>query len=345
MKKYIRIIFSISFGGLLIWLLFRDTDWKSLFETIKNVKINWLILAQVFAWSTYFSRVQRWSYVVRAIHPVTFRSLFSATQIGFLVNFTLPARLGEMVRAYVLARLSNLPISQCIAMVTLDRVNDLLCLLLVIFIALFSFPSEQNMELAGNVLKNTEPFLISKALIQKAATSVMIFVCIIFVVLILLYLNHTMIFRIFLIFMDPLSRKLTDRLQVLFSNIAAGMQIFRSKAKMLKSIGFSLLTWALSVLNIVAILNAFDKDFPWFTPFLMIAMIAIFISIPLVPGVVGQYHIPIIACLLLATPEIKLVEIKAIAIIIHVLSMIPIAALGIISLYREKLRFLDFILR
>jgi len=81
------------------------------------------------------------------------------------------------------------------------------------------------------------------------------------------------------------------------------------------------------------VLTAFSIDFPWFTPFLVLAMVAVFISVPVTPGVVGQYHIPIVACLLLAIPGMEPSEAKAVAIVAHILCLIPIAVLGVFCLF------------
>lgn len=339
MNRLTRITFSIAVGVFLIWFLFKGTDWHAVYASISGVRIHWLVLAQVFAWSSYFIRVQRWSYVIRASHPATtFRSMFSATQIGFLVNFTVPARVGEVVRAYVLARLAKLPFVQSLTMVALDRVNDVLGLLIVIFIALLSFPVSKDITFAPGVFSNTEPFAVSSGLIRPVAASLTIFLCVILGILILLYVNQPMVLRLIDV-CAGVSQKLASWLRKLFLGFAAGMHVFRSAVELAKSVCLSLLTWGANVLSAAAVLHAFNIDFPWGTPFLMIAMIAVFISFPVAPGAVGQYHIAVVACLLSILPETNLDEAKAIAIVAHGLSLVPIAFLGIFCLLRERLSF------
>lgn len=343
MKKYIQIAIGIFLVVLLTWLLFRNTDWSAVYLSIREVKIRWLVLSQVFAWSSYFARVQRWTYVVRAAHPATFRSMFSSTQIGFLLNFTVPARLGEVVRAYVLARLEKLPLSQCVTMVALDRVNDILSLFVVLFISLLSFPKDRNIELAAGVANNAEPFVVTSNLIQLLATNLTVFFIVILALLILLYIHQTLVLRIIDVCAGLISKRLAERFRKLFLNFAAGMHIFRSASEQTKSFFFSLLTWGASLLSIAAVLTAFAIDFPWFTPFIMLSMIAVLISVPVTPGVVGQYHIAIVASLLLVMPGMEPVEAKAVAIVTHLLSLIPIAAMGIFCLFWERLNFIDLV--
>ncbi|MEX1073177.1 MAG: lysylphosphatidylglycerol synthase transmembrane domain-containing protein [Chloroflexota bacterium] len=54
--------------------------------------------------------------------------------VGYLGNFVLPARLGEAVRAYLVARLENLPLTATFASVILERVVDTASIALIAFV-------------------------------------------------------------------------------------------------------------------------------------------------------------------------------------------------------------------
>lgn len=344
MRKLIQLIFCLGLGVVLIWFLFRNTNWQAVSAAIRGTSVYWLILSQIFAWISYFARTQRWSYVVRAAHPAAnFRSLFSATQIGFLVNFTVPARIGELVRAYMLAKLAKIPLSQCMVMVALDRVNDMLALLAIIFVAVVSFPMYRDIRFAAGVFNNADPFIVSSALIQPVAISLSVLLCFIIGVLVLIYTNQTLVLSFINIAGGKISERLTSRIVELFLNFIKGMNVFSSGLDIAKSACFSAIIWGSSILSIAAILTAFTIDFPWFTPFLMLAMIAVLISFPVTPGVVGQYHIAVVACLLLVIPDINIDEAKAVAIVAHALSMIPIIVLGMFCLFCERMNFIKLI--
>jgi len=267
--------------------------------------------------------------------------MFSATQIGFLINFMIPARMGEFFRAYVLARLEKFPLSQAVAMVTLDRVSDIFGLLTILLVSALSFHIEQDIILSSDIFNTTENIVISTRMIQTMITSITIFLLIILGVLILLYFKQNMVLDFIDRFLFFLSPKFSKRLQRLFVNFAGGMHIFRSHIDLLKSTGFSLLTWGANILSITAIFKAFSISFPWYTSFLMISMISVFIVFPLIPGLVGQYHFAVIACLLIVIPDMQIALAKAVAIVTHVLTLIPIIVLGIFCLLKKKLNILE----
>ncbi len=104
MKKAVQIIVGLVIGALLLWWVFRDTDWAEVGTALGAVHWGWLAVATLFVLFSFITRILRWRYIVRTAKPVSFRSMFSATQIGFMANFILPGRAGEVIRALVLSR-------------------------------------------------------------------------------------------------------------------------------------------------------------------------------------------------------------------------------------------------
>ena len=53
---------------------------------------------------TYALRALRWQYLLAGLGPTRFSVAFRATVIGFAASFLLPARAGEFLRPYLLAK-------------------------------------------------------------------------------------------------------------------------------------------------------------------------------------------------------------------------------------------------
>ena len=96
MKKKIQIVIGIIIGVLLLWSLFKDTDWQEVWQVIRSAHIAWMLMGLLLLLLSFFIRVWRWGYIVNPVVSVSFWRLFSATQIGFMANFILPARAGEV---------------------------------------------------------------------------------------------------------------------------------------------------------------------------------------------------------------------------------------------------------
>ncbi|MBI2434089.1 MAG: flippase-like domain-containing protein [Candidatus Hydrogenedentes bacterium] len=330
-KRRLQIFLGLMLGAALLWWLFRETEWSKVFAAFLDCDWRWLIAAEFFIFLTFFARVQRWSYIVRAVKPVSWRALFSATQIGFLANFTLPGRVGEFIRAVVLARLAALPISQGLAFVALDRVTDLFGLIAMMLVAAAAFQP------AGDIVLPAElnaPVIPADAI---RTTTVLTLVAMLAIILafVLLYLNQRLALRLNDAIVGSVSRKLAARTHQMLEHFADGMHVFRSWSDMGLSIFFSLLTWLIGAGHFTCVLFAFGMAPPWYAPFVVMALLAIAISLPSTPGFVGLYQLGIIGAVLLTMPQADLDVAKAAAILAHLINLLTVVVVGLFCLYRE----------
>lgn len=341
MKNYVRAAIGLVVGIVMLAILFRGTSWNEFRTSILAADPLWLAGALVPLVASFFFRILRWGYIVRAVHPHTsFRNLFSATQIGFLANFLLPARIGELVRAVVLARLTRLPATQSLALVALDRVNDLIGLLTMIAVALISFRPHP-VEIPASVLGTQDNILIRPEYLNRAEAAAALFFVLMCAGLAALYISRTFVLRVSDAVFGVISQKLAERIHKLLDHFAQGLHVFRSPMDMAKSVAFNLVTWGCFVLFSAALCEAFRLDWPWYAPFVMQIGVAVFISVPGAPGFIGQFQLGVVASLLMTIPNLNLGDALALAIVSHVANFVCVAILGVFSLYREGLNLFE----
>jgi uncharacterized protein (TIRG00374 family) len=332
-----RIAIGVALAALLSWILFRDTDWSEIGAAITRAKFSWLLLSPLFLVLSHFARAQRWTYIVRAARPASFRSIFSATQIGLLSNFALPMRLGEVVRVFVLGRLTNTPFSEGAALSALDKLGDVICLLIILVVVALAFPVGRHIEFPPGTFDNQDPLILSGAFLRFGMIGSAVFVFVILLLMAALYSKRSLVIRGSDLLLAPASPRLALRVRNVLIDLATGMRILGSTIDMAKSISFSMLAWILSQGSLMVIMIAFSLDVPWYTPLLMQAMIVTFILVPLTPGLIGQFHIAVVAALLIAAPQVTMAEAKATALISHFLALATIAGLGGFCLFWERL--------
>src|SRR5262249_60493408 len=90
-----------------------------------------LFLGVCVTMMTYALRAFRWQSLLAPIGPARFATAFRTTVIGFGARFLLPARPGEVLRPYLLARREGLPPTACFATILLERLLDLVTVLLL----------------------------------------------------------------------------------------------------------------------------------------------------------------------------------------------------------------------
>lgn len=337
MKRRIQMAVGAILTLLLLWFLFRGTDWHEVWVATSSASLPWLVISTACVVLTFFLRSQRWSYIVRTAGPVPYADIFDATQIGFLANFVLPARAGEAVRAVVLARLANLPITKCLAFGFLDRVTDLFGLLATLSITALAYTPESAVVLPqGYQPPAWASGLLEPAAIRNFAAFVAVAIVGLTVVMVLIYLNTRLALKMSDTIIGWVSPKLAAKVHDLIQHFADGLHVLRSASAMVGAIAFSLLTWFGSALAIWAALQAFHVEGPWYTMFVVLGMTAIAISAPSTPGFVGAFHLGVMLGLFIAVDGIGVEVAKAFAIFSHLSNLVPVVVVGLYSLSRRR---------
>lgn len=101
-------------------------------ELIAGVAPSWLLLAAVLYISAYFVRSLRWRLVLRPVKEITVVESFSMFMAGYFLNYIIPIRAGELAKSFFLKRLKDVPISASLPTVFVDKLLDLLSIILVV---------------------------------------------------------------------------------------------------------------------------------------------------------------------------------------------------------------------
>ncbi|HEY4682935.1 MAG TPA: lysylphosphatidylglycerol synthase transmembrane domain-containing protein [Candidatus Acidoferrales bacterium] len=104
-------------------------DWRAFVTSLRNINKPVLALAFVTIYATYLVRSLRWQQYVRPIAETRLVNLLVATVIGFTSLFLL-GRAGEVVRPLLIARKENLRMASMMGVWLLERIQDLLSILL-----------------------------------------------------------------------------------------------------------------------------------------------------------------------------------------------------------------------
>ena len=327
----------LAVGGALIWFVFRGTAWGEVFDALWAADAGILLVALCSAFCVQLARVQRAVPVVRAATPAPYGAIFRSAQIGLLVNLALPLRLGDAARAFLMARSIRLPVAKSFMLVGLDRLSDLVGLLVLVGVVLAVLPTGGAVRLPPGFVPGQEPLVVPAGVLTTFAVLGLVVVAGVGLLLFLLYVKTPWLVRVAALLARPLPAAGEERLHRAILDLADGLHLLRSPSAVFASLAFSLLAWALGTFTMTTVLTAFDLPFGWRTPLLMQAMIAAFILVPVAPGLVGQFHLPIVVCLLMTLPETPVAEAKAVAVVSHLIALAPVLVLGGFSLIRERI--------
>ena len=157
LKSIIRFVFFLSLGVLILYLSYRNFSnayiedcalkgipdsecslMDKLIQDFKSTNYFWIfIIISLFMVSNFF-RALRWKQLLEPLgYKPHFFNALGATMVGYLANLGLP-RMGEIIKPGILTKYEGIPLEKGIGTIVIDRILDVLALLVVIAIAFIS---------------------------------------------------------------------------------------------------------------------------------------------------------------------------------------------------------------
>ena len=134
----LKFLAFLAVGILLLWLAFRNVDFKRLANGLKEANYWWLLLSVMFGFFAFLSRARRWVLLINPLgYNPTLLNTFNALMTGYLANLALP-RVGELTRCVALGKKEKIPVDQLVGTVVVERTIDFLSLLTIMIIMLFT---------------------------------------------------------------------------------------------------------------------------------------------------------------------------------------------------------------
>jgi glycosyltransferase 2 family protein len=166
-------------GACLVWV-FYDIAVEDLWHTMSA--INWWLIALAVAFDivSYVCQGFRWQLLLRSVGPVSTLRATQAIYAGLFFNETLPLRIGELVRAYLVARWFSAKVITIIPSIAVERLFDAVWLFAGIGITALFIPlprdvagAAQTLGMAVLILATLALYLIfwgrnKKALLQQS---------------------------------------------------------------------------------------------------------------------------------------------------------------------------------
>ena len=124
--------------GLLAVFL-HNVDLRSVGAEIVRARPLWLGLSLASMFVNLAIRAVRWQYLLEPLGATSFGNAFRATAVGFAASAVLPARAGEVIRPYFLARHERISATGAFATIILERLLDMVTVLVLLGAFVFLF--------------------------------------------------------------------------------------------------------------------------------------------------------------------------------------------------------------
>lgn len=183
-KIILQIVLPLALGILILWFLYRNTNFTEMWATIKDANFAILGFSLIFGLMGNVIRGIRWKLLIEPLgyNPST-SNLIYAVLGNYAVNMVLP-RAGEIWRCGITAKTEKIPFVKLIGTLILDRAFDTIMVICITIMACFF-----NYEVFYNYIKDNESLsgLIENIIASKwlyiAGAAFLVLLFVIFVVL------------------------------------------------------------------------------------------------------------------------------------------------------------------
>jgi uncharacterized membrane protein YbhN (UPF0104 family) len=359
--------------GVLISVIFlyyalRGLGLQDLGNALAKANYIWLLPGVAVYFMGVWVRAWRWHYLLRPVKKIPTRTMFPIVTIGYMGNNIFPARMGEVLRAVVLKKHENVPISASLATIIVERVFDGVVMLCFVFLNL--------PELAH--LTATSGFVGDIRTLALVGSGVFIGALAVFLLAamfplqaerIIVYLVRRVLpsafrppdFRGFIkrIWVDlkrillpgsgtkiqevpdpePASKREAINLQEivlgLVGRFLGGLEALRSPRDSLMIFLTSVVIWLFETGKYWFVMHAFPFEVSFFALMLMNGIVNLATTIPSAPGYVGTFDAPGIA--VLEAYGVAKATAAAYTLVLHVALWLPITVLGAYYFLKEGL--------
>jgi len=281
MRSHIRTLIVIALAAGLLALFLYNVDLRGVVSQIIHASPIWLILSLAMTFLSLVVRAWRWQYLLAPMGTPSFSNAFQATAVGFAASAVLPARAGEVIRPYFLARRERRPslsATSAFATIILERLLDMLAVLVLLAVYVFFFRPVV-----------TESNATAFQAVKWAGATAGLGAMSVLVVLFVLAGNPARLGQT----MARLGRVLPSAFVKLLAQVAekfaSGLAVVRSPGRLIVALILSFPLWLVIGAGTWAASIAFHLAVPFAGSFLLIALLVVGVALP-TPGAVGGFH-------------------------------------------------------
>ncbi len=145
----VKYVLVLGIGIGMLWLAFKGVSLHETIHEIMKADFFWLSVSIFTSLVAFYSRALRWNMLIEPLgYKPSPKNTSAALLIGYLANLAVP-RLGEVTRCGTLSNVEKIPFNSLLGTVIIERIIDVLCLLLlIILVAVLEF------ERLGNFLND-----------------------------------------------------------------------------------------------------------------------------------------------------------------------------------------------
>jgi uncharacterized protein (TIRG00374 family) len=284
-SRRLRLAAGILVSLVCVWWATREVRPAEVWDALRGADYRGFVALIALTLLAFWLRALRWRWMLSAPRPIGLGSLYSATMIGFMANNLLPLRLGEFIRAWALARREGLSKTTVFATVVVERVVDMIALLVIFGLSLWLHPIAASSEVGRRT---------------GAGAQVLVAACVGLTVLLVVVERSPRGPRSWIrSSVARLPGTLGHRGAAALDHFIDGLGLFRDFGRLAWVLALSFVMFGAFALGLQVSMWALHIDVPWYGGLLMLVITAVGIMVPAAPGYIGTMNLACVAGLAL----------------------------------------------
>jgi glycosyltransferase 2 family protein len=335
-KLAINLALSLGVLALCLWLVWPDAHSRAeLAQTLRALEIGtfWPVLAGTLALfgATHFFRAWRWNNLLRPIGvSLPAGKLLAISSVGFMAILALPARLGELVRPALLRRKGRVSASAVLGTVAVERVVDGLVVSLLVFACSFA-------------IHLGRPADEKAWMMPMAYVSLGVFVAALtFLAFALRWPRVTARVAVRMTLLDRIAPRLAAKIEGKLGDLIRGFVVLRDGRNLAIFGLWSVAYWVANGLSMWVLANGMGLELSVVGAFATMGIIAVGISLPNSPGLVGQFHyLTMLGLSLYVGDAVARSAGLAFALVLHGMQVLWYVTAGAVAMFTSHVSFAD----
>ena len=311
-KHLFTILSGVGVSTTFLWLALKDVNIKTVSSAFTGAILWFAVPLLLLLILFYVMKALRWTRLLNPIQTLMTLQILPSLMIGFAANNLLPAHAGDLIRVYLLGQQFHIRKSAVLATVVLERILDVVSVLLLVAAVLY-FEADRL------------PELLYGAYLAAIATLIAL-------IFILLYVFRTRqcISLIERLITGWLKKAWREKLLMQLEMATEGLQILRRPIELTGVLLNSIVQWLAMGLCIYLAIAAIHLQVPFTASILVLGLMVAGLFLPSAPGFFGTIEL----CFVLGLRPYGIDAGQAFSagIFYHVLAYVSVTGTGLVYL-------------
>ena len=136
LRKHLKLWVGLVISAVAVWFALSGINFGQVGDSFSRLNWWWILASLIPYFLNLFMKITRWQLLFSPSPKIRLGRLWATLNISYLFNTVLPARLGEIVRAYALSRSERISPVRVLSTIFLEKIMDVMTMFIFLIFLL-----------------------------------------------------------------------------------------------------------------------------------------------------------------------------------------------------------------